>query len=103
MTMRARLLLLLLSGVALASADLIIDDFDSKKAKDATNLVDLTFKSRLTVPWGPDLFGSNPQTSADRPFRGYGFGVVSRLHYDRKSFLPARFRDLMQGERLGPE
>ena len=54
-------------------------DFISSKASPVENLLDVRFLSRVTLPYGPDLYGDNPQKKTDRPFRGYGFGMVRHL------------------------
>lgn len=43
--------------------------------------------SRITVPYGPNLFGDPPlQTAEERPWRGYGFGMGAseELAFDTK-------------------
>jgi DNA-binding beta-propeller fold protein YncE len=70
----------ILSTVAFASILLLrpveaqnVISFESETARDASNLKSLNFKSRITVPYGPDLVAG--QTSDQKPWKGYGFGV----------------------------
>jgi hypothetical protein len=52
-------------------------DFNINHALPAGNVKDLWFVSRIILPYGPDIYSDNePQSSEDRPFRGYGFGMV---------------------------
>ena len=62
-------------------------EFRIENAMPAGNIMDLTLTSRLTVPYGPDLFpddGNDPQSSTDQPYRGYGFGMGASesIQYD---------------------
>ena len=77
-------LLVLLHQAEFAAAKKVVN-FDSKNAKDASNLKGLNFVSRIYLPYGLDKYSDNPsQESGDRPFKGYGFGMnaVSELAYD---------------------
>ena len=52
--------------------------FRKDTIKDPSNLIDLTFKSRIILPYGPDLYSNNPkQSNTDQPYKGYGYGMVS--------------------------
>ena len=66
-----------------------IPDFYTSNTKDATNLIDLKFVSRVMVPYGADIYNSDPssvpQSRDEQPLNGYGFGMVSA-----RSFLLAR-------------
>ena len=60
----------------LAASTKVID-FSSADAKGADNLIGLNLQSRIIVPYGPDIYSENPtQTEEDRPYRGYGYGMV---------------------------
>lgn len=66
--------------------------FNSQQAQPTSNLLDLEFKSRFMMPYGPDLYGTTnpakPQTSSDQPYQGYGFGMVRPyMHDDEKMGL----------------
>ena len=52
-------------------------NFSSEHAKHAGNLLGVSFKSRVMVPYGPDE--SKGDTEQDLPYSGYAFGVVSPL------------------------
>lgn len=80
------LLNLFLSSI-LASQSLAQDviTFDSETARDPSNLKSLTFVSRFTAPYGPDVLGG--QLASDKPWRGYGLGVGAGedVAYDTKN------------------
>lgn len=67
----------LLSMLPFAACTKVVD-FNSANAKGANNLKDLVLQSRIIVPYGPDIYSENPtQTAEDRPYKGYGYGMVS--------------------------
>jgi len=86
-----------LAFLLLVSVEAKVVDFRSANAKAAGNLKDLRFVSRFMVPYGPDIFGdgNSPQSPDDRPYRGYGFGMVSSTR--RKHVPHSVTTDLIRG------
>ena len=63
-------------------------DFRVEDAKPKGNIKSFNFQSRITLPYGPDLYGRNPpQSPDDQPYAGYGVGMVSTFksrHQDHR-------------------
>lgn len=62
-------------------------NFDSETAMPRGNVQGLSFRSRITVPYGPDLYQRDPpQSPDDQPYGGYGvsMGAAERIAYDHK-------------------
>ena len=60
-------------------------DFQRENAMPRGNIKAFEFKSRITLPYGPDLYGSDtPQSPDDQPYRGYGpgMGTSETIQYD---------------------
>lgn len=60
-------------------------DFQRENAMLKGNINSFELKSRITLPYGPDLYGSKvPQSSDEQPYRGYGpgMGTSEAIQYD---------------------
>jgi len=68
-----------------ASAVNNVIEFSSDTAKDASNLLGVSFVSRVMVPYGPDKLTG--QADDDTPYRGFAYGVeaIDRVVYDKKN------------------
>lgn len=59
--------------------------FDIETAMPAGNVLGMTLQSRITLPYGPDLYQRDPpQDDQDQPYQGYGFGMsgAEQIVYD---------------------
>ena len=74
----------LLSKLLTSSTAIPSIEFRAEDAKPKGNVLDLTFQSRVTIPYGPDLFSDPPQSPEDQPYRGYGVGMgaAESIMYD---------------------
>ncbi|KAL3929688.1 MAG: hypothetical protein SGBAC_012105, partial [Bacillariaceae sp.] len=83
---------LVLPSIALAGillmhnpVDALSMDFKEENAMPKGNIKSFKLKSRITLPYGPDLYGSEvPQSPDDQPYRGYGpgMGAAEIIEYD---------------------
>ena len=84
------LLLLLLQGRLTPSVQAVATvEFSNDQVMPEDNLVSFDFVSRITVPYGPDLYpddgtGKSPQKGTEQPYRGYGYGMgtMEEMSYD---------------------
>ena len=63
-------------------------EFQRENAMPQGNIQSFEFKSRITLPYGPDLYGSGvPQSPNDQPYRGYGpgMGAAETIQYDHRN------------------
>mmetsp|Transcript_35215 Transcript_35215/g.85341 ORF Transcript_35215/g.85341 Transcript_35215/m.85341 type:complete len:726 (-) Transcript_35215:121-2298(-) len=67
------------------TVDAISVGFQRENAMPKGNIKSFDLKSRMTLPYGPDLYGSEvPQSPDDQPYRGYGpgMGASETIEYD---------------------
>ncbi|CAJ1963749.1 unnamed protein product [Cylindrotheca closterium] len=65
--------------------DAIQVKFERENAMPKGNIKSFDFKSRIILPYGPDLYGSEvPQSPNEQPYRGYGpgMGASETVQYD---------------------